>query len=192
MKKTFLFCIVLFVAVFCSACINNVAIQELNNKAMEYLKNGDPQSAVCRLQASLDLDNKFFETNYNLSIAYIELKEWENAEKSIKNAINANPEFSDSYYTLGLIYENIALNIENNEDENIEDDTNYLVNSDNTLEKTLSDDDKEKIIEYLTKAIEAYNTYAEKTTDAKAKEEIKKVIDSLTNDISTYSEQDKD
>ena len=83
MNKSLLFCVVLLVAVFCSACVNNVAIQELNNKAMEYLKNGDAQSAVCRLKSSLDLDNKFFETNYNLAIAYKKLEKNKKAQKML-------------------------------------------------------------------------------------------------------------
>lgn len=191
MNKSLLFCVVLLVAVFCSACVNNVAIQELNNKAMEYLKNGDAQSAVCRLKSSLDLDNKFFETNYNLTIAYIELKEWKNAETSIKKAIDINPEFADAYYTQGLIYENMALAVENNEDDDV-DDTQYSLNQDNTLEKTLSDDDKEKIVEYLNKSIEAYTLFIEKTPDTKAQNEVKQVIENLTNDLNEYSQQDND
>lgn len=191
MKKSLLLVVVLFVAVFCSACINNVAIQELNNKAMEYLKNGDANSAVCRLKSSLDLDSKFFETNYNLGIAYVELKEWENAESSIKRAIEINPEFADSYYTLGLIYENLALNVENNEDDDV-DDAKYSVNEDNSLEKTLSDDDKAKIADYLNKSIEAYKLFVDKTADTKAKNEVQQVIENLNNDVNDYSEQDND
>ena len=41
MKKAILIVTVLFIAVISTACINNFAVQELNNKAKIYLENGD-------------------------------------------------------------------------------------------------------------------------------------------------------
>ena len=53
MKKALLIASVLFIAVISTACINNIAVQELNNKAAEYMKKGDYDDAVNRLQASI-------------------------------------------------------------------------------------------------------------------------------------------
>ena len=41
MKKALMIASVLLVAVISTACINNIAVQELNNKAAEYMQNRD-------------------------------------------------------------------------------------------------------------------------------------------------------
>ena len=51
MKKALLIASVLFIAVITTACINNIAVQELNNKAAEFMQKGDYEAAVNRLQA---------------------------------------------------------------------------------------------------------------------------------------------
>ena len=61
MKKALLIASVLFIAVISTACINNIAVQELNNKAAEYMQKGDFEAAVNRLQASIDLDDSMYE-----------------------------------------------------------------------------------------------------------------------------------
>lgn len=71
MKKALMIASVLFIAVVSTACINNMAVQELNNKAAEYMQKGDYESAMNRLQASLDLDSTMYETYYNLGVAAI-------------------------------------------------------------------------------------------------------------------------
>ena len=48
---------------------------------------------------------------------YVETKDYKNAKDSIDNAIKINPNFADSYYTLGLIYENLADEKANGENE---------------------------------------------------------------------------
>ena len=66
MKKALLIASVLFIAVISTACINNIAVQELNNKAAEYMEKGDYEAAMNRLEASIDLDATMFETYYNI------------------------------------------------------------------------------------------------------------------------------
>jgi len=41
MKKALMIVTFLAVAVISTACINNIAVQELNNKAAEYMQKGD-------------------------------------------------------------------------------------------------------------------------------------------------------
>ena len=79
MKKTLLLLSILFIAVISTACINNFAVQELNNKAKAYLDNGDYLSAINRLESSIDLDNTIFETHYNLAVAYTMAENFEKA-----------------------------------------------------------------------------------------------------------------
>ena len=56
MKKTLLIVSVLLVAVISTACINNFAVRDLNNKAQSYMQKGDYSQAIERLKSSLDLD----------------------------------------------------------------------------------------------------------------------------------------
>jgi hypothetical protein len=58
MKKVFLIASVLFVAVASTACINNLAVQDLNNKAKVYADKGDYTQAIERLKSSLDLERQ--------------------------------------------------------------------------------------------------------------------------------------
>lgn len=102
MKKALLIASVLFIAVISTACINNIAVQELNNKAAEYMQKGDYEEAMNRLQASLDLDATMYETYYNLGIAAMNAHKYEKAIKAFEDGIKIKPDFADFYYSLGL------------------------------------------------------------------------------------------
>ena len=92
MKKALMIASVLLVAVVSTACINNIAVQELNNKAAEYMQKGDYESAMNRLQASLDLDSTMYETYYNLGIASINAKKYEKAIEALEGGIKIKPD----------------------------------------------------------------------------------------------------
>ena len=57
MKKAFLLATILLISVITTACINNFAVQELNNKAKTFMEQGDYISAIERLKSSVDLDD---------------------------------------------------------------------------------------------------------------------------------------
>ncbi|MCD8024991.1 MAG: tetratricopeptide repeat protein [Candidatus Gastranaerophilales bacterium] len=101
---------------FCSACINNFAVQELNQIGKEYLDKGEYDSAIARFQSCLDLDENIFETRYNLGVAYIGKKDYENAILNLKRAIELNPASGDAYYSLAVALEGDGVNL-NNPDE---------------------------------------------------------------------------
>ena len=86
MKKALLIASVLFIAVVSTACINNIAVQELNNKAMEFMQKGDYNAAINRLEASIDLDSTMYETYYNLGIAATNAKLYPKAIEAFENA----------------------------------------------------------------------------------------------------------
>ena len=111
MKKAFLLASVLFISVISTACINNFAVQELNNKAKTFMEKGDYVSAIERLKSSIDLDGSIFETHYNLAVAYTNAEDYLNAVKSYKDAIKLNPDFADAYYSLAVCEENLAKDI---------------------------------------------------------------------------------
>ena len=108
MKKALMIACVLFVAVVSTACINNIAVQELNNKAAEYMQKGDYESAMNRLQASLDLDSTMYETYYNLGIAAINAKKFDKAIEALEGGIKIKPDFADFYYSLGIAQADLA------------------------------------------------------------------------------------
>ena len=116
MRKAILVVTVLFIAVISTACINNFAVQELNNKAKVYLDSGDYEAAINRLQASIDLDSTIFETHYNLGIAYIKNKQYKKAIEALSKAIDLNSECADAYYSLAIAQEAYAEELCNNYD----------------------------------------------------------------------------
>ncbi len=181
MKKTFLLATILFISVISTACINNFAVQELNNKAKAYMDKGDYTSAIERLKSGVDLDPTVFETQYNLAVAYTMAEDYANAIDTYNEVIKINPDFADSYYSLAVCEENLAKDIEAkevivNDDETIE---KYELSDDEDIEsKELSDKSKEKIISLLDSSISDYQIYIDKAPDAD-KEEIEKKIDEL-------------
>lgn len=182
MKKTFLLATILFISVISTACINNFAVQELNNKAKAYMEKGDYASAIERLKSGVDLDSTVFETQYNLAVAYTMAEDYSNAIKTYNDAIKLKPDFADSYYSLAVCEENLAKDIESKE---------VVVNTDNSIEKNeisddndenkdeeLTDNAKEMIVSLLDSSMSDYQIYLDKSTEADS-EEINKKIEEL-------------
>ena len=117
MKKALMIASVLVVAVVSTACINNIAVQELNNKANEFMQKGDYESAVNRLQASLDLDSTIYQTHYNLGVAAINAHKYEVAIKALEDGIKIKPDYSNFYYSLGVAQIGLADEILEGEDD---------------------------------------------------------------------------
>ena len=161
MKKALMIASVLLVAVISTACINNIAVQELNNKAAEYMQKGDYESAMNRLQASLDLDSTMYETYYNLGIASINAKKYEKAIEAFEGGIKIKPDFADFYYSLGVAQTDFA-------DELVE------VTED---KKEISEEDKLKAIELKKSAVENLTKYLELQPTTEDKKTIEELIE---------------
>ena len=192
MKKFVLLITILFVSVISTACINNLAVQELNNKAKEYMANGETEKAIARLRSSIDLDTSIFETHYNLGVALIEEKEYKEAQQSLENAIKLKPEFADSYYSLAMAFEGQADEILNGTSETSKSDASIATENEqssekNKEEKTLSEYDKVKIVEFLNAAVDNYNKYLVKKPSAEDKEKIEQQISYLNTQIQQYN-----
>lgn len=138
MKKALLIASVLFIAVISTACINNIAVQELNNKAAEYMQKGDYESAMNRLQASIDLDATMYETYYNLGIAATNAKKYETAIEAFENGLKIKPDYPNFYYSLAVAQVNFA-------DELLEG---------NSIEKPTLEDNSEEKVDYSSKISE--------------------------------------
>ena len=160
MKKALMIACVLFVAVISTACINNIAVQELNNKAAEYMQKGDYESAMNRLQASLDLDSTMYETYYNLGIAAINAKKFDKAIEALEGGIKIKPDFADFYYSLGIAQADLSDEIVEVTEE----------------KKEISEEDKAKSIEYKKYAIENLTKYLEMKPDTEDKQTIEELI----------------
>lgn len=189
MKKVVLLITILFVSVISTACINNLAVQELNNKAKEYMANGETEKAICRLRSSIDLDTSIFETHYNLGVALIENKEYSEAQASLENAIKLKPDFADAYYSLAMAFENQADVIINKSDDSQKDvsDEDNATAADNKAQKQLTESEKTKIVELYNSAIDNYNKYLVKQPEAQDKDKITAQIEFLNNEIRKYN-----
>ena len=171
---------VLLIAVISTACINNIAVQELNNKAAEYMQKGDYESAMNRLQASLDLDATMYETYYNLGVAAINANKYEQAIEALEGGIKIKPDFADFYYSLGLAQSELA-------DEILEPAT--VEESENDKEiKTPSDEDKVKAETLKKCSVENLTKYLEMVPDAQDKETIEELI-KTNSDISETAQE---
>lgn len=163
MKKAIFIVTILFVAVMSTACINNMAVQELNNAAKSYMDKGDYQSAIERLESSIELDNSMYETHYNLGVAYIEAQQYQKAVDSFTNAQKINPKYANTYYSLAIAQEKLADSLINANQTGLSLDENDEVVpvSDKDAYNNASSDVKEQMIEIYLNSINNFQKYIE-------------------------------
>ncbi len=192
MKKVFIFIAVLIVSFMSGACINNLAIQELNIKAKEYLDKGDYDEAIKRLESSVDLDGSIFETRYNLAVAYVNKEEFQKAVNQLNEAISINPLNPDVYYTLGVASEGEASSKLINKIPDMDEDEEALPKEDEKSSETfgsgifLNKEDAEFAVQKLDESINAYNKYLELAQNPADADDVKKHIEDLKQDKETY------
>lgn len=190
MQKTLLIIGILVVTLFSTACVNKFAVQELNNNAKAMMAEGRVDDAIARLESSIDLDERVFETHYNLAVVYIQAKKYDNAIKSLEKTIELNPDFADAYYSMGVAYEDKAVDIINgevkDEDGNVKE-ADENVAEDTETKKELTDAEKTQICDYMTTAIDYYNKYLSKESNSDDKDKVNEKIESLNKDLVKYS-----
>lgn len=184
MKKIILLITILFVSVISTACINNLAVQELNNKAQEYLAKGETEKAISRLRSSIDLDDSIFETHYNLGVALIQSEEYSDAQASLKTAIELKPDFADAYYSLAVACEGEADKIIAADSETV---TVSDENEQQEKKQDLSASDKVKVVALLNASVDNYNQYLIKATNSPDKDKITAQIDYINKQIAEYN-----
>lgn len=172
MKKALLIASVLFIAVISTACINNIAVQELNNKAAEFMEKGDYEAAVNRLEASIDLDSTMYETYYNLGIAATKAKKYDVAIEAFENGLKLKSDYADFYYSLGAAQYEYANDLA--EDKTDEDDK----------VESPSEEDLQKSEELKASALENLQKYLEMNPQAEDKAD----VEALINDINKVEE----
>ena len=187
MKKALMIVSVLIVAVISTACINNMEVQELNNKAAEYMQKGDYESAMNRLQASLDLDSTMYETDYNLGIAAINAQKYDKAIEALEGGIKVKADFADFYYSLGIAQNSFADEILDNDSDEVSDtERNAEINKADDAQKDISAEDKAKVEELKKQALDNLKKYYSMNPDAKDKE----AVESLIAEINSYFTND--
>lgn len=190
MQKTLLIIGILVVTLFSTACVNKFAVQELNNNAKAMMAEGRVDDAIARLESSIDLDERVFETHYNLAVVYIQAKKYDKAIKSLEKTIELNPDFADAYYSMGVAYEDKAVDIIHgevkDEDGNVKE-ADENVAEDTETKKELTDAEKTQICDYMTTAIDYYNKYLSKESNSDDKDKVNEKIESLNKDLVKYS-----
>lgn len=192
MKKAFLLVLILFMSVISTACINNLAVQELNNKAKDYLDKGDYENAISRLKSSIDLDSTMFETHYNLGIAYTQAEEYPEAVETFKDALKLKPNFTDAYYSLAVAQENYAKGIidgsisEKGEKKEVKNE-NENEEAVSAKPKELTKEQKAEVSQILQDSIDSYSTYLEKGKEINDKQEVETKIEYLKGQLEKYS-----
>ena len=178
MKNALLIVTILFAAIMSTACINNFAVQELNNKAAEYLAKGDYDSAIGRLEASLDIDPTIFETNYNLGVAYINAEKYDEAVDVLEKAASIKPEQADIYYSLAVAQYNSAEDILAGKTDDDEEDAEEVLTEASTTNvsapKEITTEDKQEAAKLYISSIaslEKYLTFTNISQDSKASAE---------------------
>ena len=184
MKKALLLVCILSISVITTACINNLAVQELNNKAAVFMEKGNYAEAIERLKSSIDLDDTLFESHYNLAIAYTKNGDYVNAVNSYRNAIKLKPDFADAYYSLAVAEEDIitdifAGNLEADESGNVTPIQKEENEEATQAEFTPSETSKAYADKLTDDAILNYETYLEKNPEAQDKSEVEGRINDL-------------
>lgn len=183
MKKVLLIASILFVAVASTACINNLAVQDLNNKAQVYMEKGDYTQAIERLKSSIDLDPSIFETHYNLAVAYTKSEDYINAVEQYKKALEIKPNVPDVYYSLATAENNLAVDMEQGKVRMNIDDSLYSpkpdeINFDEPYK--MSEKEKSTVAELYDSAVQNYQKYLELSPNAEDKEAVETQIKTIT------------
>lgn len=184
MKKTLLLASILFVAVISTACINNFAVRDLNNKAAVYMQKGDYAQAIERLKSSLDLDPSVFETHYNLAVAYTNNEDYLNALEEYEKALEIKPDYADAYYSIATTQNNLFIDMEKGKIRvNPADDSLYAVKDDETTEEEpykMTEKETEISQQLKASAIENYKKYLETNPSQEDKAAVEKQLEILS------------
>ncbi|MCM8784104.1 MAG: tetratricopeptide repeat protein [Candidatus Omnitrophica bacterium] len=75
-----------------------------NNRGMDLLEKGEPDSAIEYFYKSLKINPNFVETHYNLAVAFEEKHNYGNAITEYKKVLELKPDFIKTRYNLALLY----------------------------------------------------------------------------------------
>lgn len=176
MKKYLGILMILAITLSTSACrkisMSQIDVYKLNQKAAEYMEQGDYDSAIARLVCINDLEDNHPEVYYNLGVAYIKKEDYEKAILALSKATELKPDMADAYYSLGVAYEMQT-------DAKIEE----LKTTTDEIKKT---ELKMQITQNMQYISENYSKYVEKIPEGAEKEQIKHQFDYLKDKYKDY------
>lgn len=180
MRKLLKFLAILFLGVITCACVNTAAVQELNKKAATYLEMGDVDAAISRLESSIDLDDKVYESRYNLAVAYLRKNDCQKAYEHIKIALELEQKEPAVFYTHAVVAMCLSSKIfEEKNEEGFVEQVQFDTRSD-YIKAT------EKYIALLKEANESFDTY---TKLAPTAEDTQSVIQTMRDNQADIEEK---
>ncbi len=191
MRKALLLVSILMISVITTACINNFAVQELNNKALGFMEQGNYKEAIERLKSSVDLDDSIFETHYNLAVAYTKNEEYLKALEAYSKAIELKPDFTDTYYSIAVTQENLASDLISGA--LILDETGNIQKApEKSLEEAgklpdISEKTSQAARQLMDEAVKNYEIYLQKSPEAKDLQEVQARVTDLKNRAASLS-----
>jgi len=78
-------------------------VSKINQAALQLIQNGMVPNAITALEQSLSKDPKSSQTHFLLGYAFDVIKDYSNAEKHYKTAIELFPEFAEAYFGFGNV-----------------------------------------------------------------------------------------
>lgn len=191
LRSIFLIGTILFITTILSGCISKIDSAKLNEKAVEYMKQGDVDAAIARLESILDLDNSYAATYYNLGIAYHQKEEYQKSIDNLNEAIKRDKSLVDAYYALGVAHRDYALTLEDvliSRKSGQNKVTNpSLLGSQHDNFKDLSDQQiKEMIVDNLELSLKNYDKYLKKAKNIEDEGSIEAEIQKIKIDLETY------
>ena len=185
MKKIFILLFIMTAGVVTTSCVNMFAVKELNEAAADYMNKGDVKSAIARLESSVDLDGNVPETRYNLSVAYLQVKECKKALEHIDFAIKlAKQDDANMYYTKAVVLSCLADEAAKNKKLNENEKIDYLT-------EVAIEQDTEQELSYLKEANTFYAKYLELSPNALDASEIQSEIARNEEEISKITGENK-
>lgn len=185
MKKALLLVSILFISVVTTACINNLAVQELNNKAAAFMEQGNYNEAIERLKSSIDLDASLYESHYNLAIAYTKAEDYPNAISAYEKTIELKPDFADAYYGVAVVQEDLIADLntgmlqvnDNGEVEKVTQQENADIDDEKPF--VVSEKSKQYIASLTDAAIKNYELYLQKNPAASDADDVQNHVKDL-------------
>ena len=183
MLKLIKFLFVLILGMVSCACVNMVAVHELNSKASDYLQEGDVHAAISRLEASIDLDGNIYESRYNLASAYLQVGKNKEALENIEIALKLAKNEPIVFYTHGVAAMKVAKEIyqKKNKDGKI---VQTVFNSKEAEEKAAK-----RYVNLLTEANKSYNRYTKLAPNAEDTQQIYNLIKENEEEIAQKTKQ---
>ncbi len=79
-------------------------------QAVDLSNRGRPEEGAARFEEAIREDPKNAKLRLGLGLAYQELKRYKEAIKALEEAARLAPNLTEAHYSLGLLYESMAIN----------------------------------------------------------------------------------